>query len=68
MLSRIIQEENMTMLFIAHDLAVVRCLCDEVVVMNAGKIEEMGTCDEVFASPKSEFTKSLLAAIPDISN
>lgn len=66
MLSRLIAEEKMTMLFIAHDLAVVRCLCNSVIVMNAGKIEEAGTCDEVYSSPKSEFTRTLLAAIPDI--
>ncbi len=67
MLARIIVEENMTMLFIAHDLAVVRCLCNNIVVMNAGKIEEQGTCDSVYDTPQSEFTRSLLAAIPDIS-
>lgn len=66
MLARLIAEENMTMLFIAHDLAVVRCLCNKVIVMNAGKIEEMGTCEEVYSSPKSEFTRTLLFAIPDI--
>lgn len=68
MLARLIVEEKMTMLFIAHDLAVVRCLCDKVVVMNAGKIEEMGACEEVYSSPKSEFTRTLLSAIPDISS
>lgn len=67
MLARLIAKEKMTMLFIAHDLAVVRCLCNRVVVMNAGKIEEEGLCDEVFSSPKSTFTRSLLSAIPDIA-
>ena len=66
MLARIIKEEKVTMLFIAHDLAVVRCLCDEIVVMNAGKIEEMGSCDKVYTSPQSEFTRALLAAVPSI--
>lgn len=66
MLARLIDEENMTMLFIAHDLAVVRCLCDNVIVMNAGKIEEAGSCDEVYSKPKSQFTRELLAAIPSI--
>ena len=67
MLAKLIKSEGMTMIFIAHDLAVVRCLCDRVVVMNNGKIEEMGTCEEVYSNPQSEFTKNLLAAIPDIT-
>lgn len=68
MLARLIAEEKMTMLFIAHDLAVVRCLCDEVIIMNSGRIEEAGACEEVYSSPKSQFTKLLLSAIPDISS
>lgn len=67
MLSRLIVEEKMTMLFIAHDLAVVRCLCNKVIVMNNGRIEEAGACEDVYTNPRSEFTKTLLAAIPDIN-
>lgn len=66
MLAHLIAEEKMTMLFIAHDLAAVRCLCDNIIVMNAGKIEEMGSCNEVYTSPKSKFTRELLSAIPSI--
>jgi oligopeptide transport system ATP-binding protein len=51
-------------LFIAHDLAVVRAMSDEIAVMNRGKIVEMGPADEVYKNPKDEYTKALLAAVP----
>jgi oligopeptide transport system ATP-binding protein len=51
-------------LFIAHDLAVVRAMSDEIAVMNRGKIVEIGPADEVYRNPKDEYTKALLAAVP----
>lgn len=58
------EKYKLTYLFISHDLNVVKYLCDNVVIMNKGKIEEMGNIDEVFNSPKTEYTKTLLNSIP----
>ncbi|MBB4191938.1 peptide/nickel transport system ATP-binding protein [Rhizobium aethiopicum] len=57
---------NLTLVFIAHDLAIVRNLCQRVVVMYRGEIVEEGRSDEVFARPKHAYTAALIAAIPDI--
>ena len=57
---------NLTLLFIAHDLAIVRNLCERVVVMYHGEIVEEGPTADVFAHPKKPYTAALLAAVPDI--
>ncbi len=57
---------QLTLLFIAHDLAVVRNLCERVVVMYHGEIVEEGLSAEVFAHPKEAYTAALISAIPDI--
>ncbi|MAA97602.1 MAG: ABC transporter ATP-binding protein [Stappia sp.] len=60
-----IQRENRTtMLFISHDLSVVRYLADRVVVMYLGRIMEQGTTEEIFAPPYHPYTEALLAAVP----
>lgn len=51
-------------LFISHDLAVVKYFCDQVLVMNKGKIEEHNDADELYANPQSDYTKKLIEAIP----
>jgi peptide/nickel transport system ATP-binding protein len=57
---------NLTLLFIAHDLAIVRNLCDRVIVMHRGEIVEEGRCNVVFANPRHAYTAALISAIPDI--
>ena len=60
-----IQRENQTtLLFISHDLSVVRYLADRVVVMYLGQIMERGTTDEVFSPPYHPYTEALLSAVP----
>jgi peptide/nickel transport system ATP-binding protein len=55
---------GLTYIFISHDLSVVKYMSDRLIVMKDGKIEEMGESDEVYANPKSDYTKALLEAIP----
>jgi peptide/nickel transport system ATP-binding protein len=60
-----LQEEfGIAFLFIAHDLNIVRYFCDRVAVMSKGRIVETGTAHEVYDSPKDEYTRALLKAIP----
>ena len=66
LLKRLQKELGLTMLFISHDLAVVRQLCDRVAVMSDGEIIEEGRVTEVLSAPRQEFTKKLLAAATDL--
>jgi peptide/nickel transport system ATP-binding protein len=58
-------EFGLTYLFIAHDLSVVRHICDRVAVMYLGNVMELGPTDEIFQNPKNPYTHSLLSAIPE---
>ncbi|MBC8464513.1 MAG: ABC transporter ATP-binding protein [Bacteroidetes bacterium] len=58
------QKRKLTMVFIAHDLAVVKKICDRVIVMQKGKIIESGKTEDVFYSPKEPYTKQLLDSVP----
>lgn len=57
-------EFNLTYLFIAHDLAVVRHMSDQIAVMHLGKMVELGAADEVCEAPQHDYTKKLLSAVP----
>ena len=57
---------GLSILLVAHDLAVVKNVCDNVCVMEKGLFVDAGTSEEVFANPKSEYTKHLLAVVPKI--
>ena len=58
------KELGFTVIFISHDLSVVRYISDRIMVMNKGKIEESGNADEIYFNPKSDYTKKLIASIP----
>lgn len=64
LLNELKQEFGFTYIFISHDLSVVKFMSDRMIVMNHGKIEEMGKSDEIYANPKTEYTKKLIGAIP----
>ncbi|HEY7177568.1 MAG TPA: ABC transporter ATP-binding protein, partial [Gaiella sp.] len=57
-------EFGLAYLFVAHDLAVVRTMSDDIAVMNKGQIVEAGPSEQVYSNPKDEYTKALLAAVP----
>jgi peptide/nickel transport system ATP-binding protein len=59
------ERQQLTMLFIAHDLAVVKNLCDRVVVMYLGKICEVADSDSLFASPVHPYTRALVQSVPE---
>lgn len=59
------QEMDLTMLFIAHDLGVVRHMCQHIGIMYQGRLVEEGTAEEIFNNPQHLYTKRLIAAIPD---
>ena len=59
------KEFELTYIFISHDLSVVKYMSDRMVVMQEGEIEEMGDADQIYNSPKTEYTKRLIDAIPE---
>mgnify|MGYP002861585243 CR=1 FL=1 len=58
---------GMSIIMITHDLGVIADMCDEIIVMYAGKVCERGTADEIFYNPCHEYTKGLIRSIPRIS-
>ena len=64
LLNELKEELGLTLIFIAHDLSVVKYFCDRIAVMYYGKIVELATSDELFKHPLHAYTKSLLSAIP----
>jgi peptide/nickel transport system ATP-binding protein len=60
------EEMNLTYIFISHDLSVVKYMADRMIVMRKGRIEEMGESEEIYANPKSEYSKTLIDSVPQI--
>jgi ABC-type oligopeptide transport system ATPase subunit len=67
LLKKLRADLGLTMIFITHDLGVVRYLADRIVVMYKGKIVEEGEAEALFANPQNAYTKKLLAAIPKLA-
>lgn len=65
LLNRLKKDFHFTYIFISHDLSVVRFMSDRVVVMYNGKIQEINEADELFNNPQNDYTKRLIAALPD---
>lgn len=64
LLNELKENFGFTYIFISHDLAVVKYMSDQLLVMNQGKIEEMGEADSIYNNPQKEYTKKLIEAIP----
>ncbi|MFN3403491.1 MAG: ABC transporter ATP-binding protein [Cytophagaceae bacterium] len=64
LLNKLKQEFNFTYIFISHDLSVVKFMSDRILVMNKGKIEEIGYADDIYNCPQTEYTRKLISAIP----
>lgn len=64
LLNELKREFDFTYIFISHDLSVVKFMSDRMVVMNKGKIEEMGDADDIYNNPQTEYTQKLISAIP----
>ena len=64
LLSRLNREKKTGILFISHDLSLVKRLCERIVVMKDGAVVEEGDCQEIFEHPKEPYTRNLIAAIP----
>ena len=64
LLKRLNREHNMAILFISHDLGIIRRLCENVTVMQGGNIVETGSVEQIFRAPQQEYTQKLIASIP----
>ncbi len=60
------EQLNLTLLFISHDLAVVKYISDRIIVLKNGELMETGTSDEIFHHPKTDYTKNLIESIPGL--
>ena len=66
LLKRLNEEEGLAILFISHDLSLIRQISHQVLVMQHGKLVEAGPVDRIFEEPREEYTKTLIAAIPKV--
>jgi peptide/nickel transport system ATP-binding protein len=65
LLNELKDEFGLTYIFISHDLSVVKYMSDRMVVMQEGKIEEMGDADQIYNNPKTKYTQKLIDAVPE---
>jgi peptide/nickel transport system ATP-binding protein len=64
LLKELQEEFKLTYIFISHDLSVVKFMSDRIMVMNRGRIEEIGAADRIYAEPQQAYTRHLINAIP----
>ena len=65
LLNELKEEFDLTYIFISHDLSVVKYMSDNMLVMQDGKIEEMGEADKIYSNSKTEYTQKLISSIPE---
>ena len=66
LLERLHQEKNMSVIFVSHDLAVVRSICHRVIVMRGGRVVEEGPTAQIIHDPREEYTKQLIASVLEV--
>lgn len=67
LLMQLVKDRNLSLLFISHDLSVIRKLCDRVLVMRQGRIVERNNTESLFRQPQHEYTRALLSAMPVVA-
>ncbi|GAB3300397.1 ABC transporter ATP-binding protein [Parasphingorhabdus pacifica] len=67
-LRELVEREGLGLLLVTHDLAVVRRVCDRVLVMRAGEIVERGSVGEIFDAPRHDYTRALLSSVPSLAD
>ena len=67
LLTDLVDDYALTLLFVSHDLGVVRHLCSEVIVMKDGRIVESGATEDIYANPQEDYTSRLIAATPSLA-
>lgn len=68
LLTDLVEEYGLTLIFVSHDLSVVRYLCSDVAVMKSGEIVETGTVDQIYDAPAHPYTQGLVAATPQLED
>jgi peptide/nickel transport system ATP-binding protein len=63
-LNRLVEEEGVTLIYISHDLSLLRYICDRIAIMYHGELAELGTASSVLQNPKHPYTQSLVSAVP----
>ncbi len=66
LITDLVDELSLTLVFVSHDLSVVRHVCDRVAVMNDGQIVELGMTSQIYADPQHPYTKRLIASVPSL--
>ena len=66
LLDRLRREDNLSFLFVSHDLNVVRMMCQRTIVLRNGEIVEQGASHALFTDPQTDYTRALVAAVPHI--
>jgi peptide/nickel transport system ATP-binding protein len=67
LLNDLVRDNHLSLVFVSHDLLVVRHVCDRIAVMSEGEIVEIGPTTQVYEAPKADYTKALLASVPHLS-
>lgn len=66
LIDELTRRNDMTLIFVSHDLSVIRRTCDQVAVLQGGRLVETGPTEQVYTAPRQQYTKDLLAAVPTL--